>query len=728
MQLKKFQLLAVKSLFEAMDKPARDIILKSPTGSGKTIILTYFMHQYVQSYRNIVFVWLTPGKGNLEEQSKEKMDKYIHAAQTKLLSDVMTGGFEENDNCFINWEKLTKKGNNALKDSERTNFLEHIEHALNAGLHFIVIVDESHQNNTVKADEIIQYFHTDKIIRCSATPKGIKNAEIIEIPEDDVISEGLIKKMLIINENFPQRVEMENATNYLLEQAYAKQRKIRAEFLSAGKDINPLIVVQIPNKSEKLQDDVERWFETQGVTYENGQLAVWLSDMHENLEGIEEINAPSVALIIKQAVATGWDCPRATILVKLRDNMDETFEIQTIGRIRRMPEARHYGKDLLDSCYLYTFDEKFTAGVKLSLGKGALEAATLFLKNEYKGITLTSEQRTMVTDHRNPKKALLSVAKYFEEKFKTGSNKAVNKKRLQAAGFEFSADILCHTLSGETATLDFASADMNTVIITEKLNTHDHGHMYHQKVGKIGMEIGMEYSYMNTIIRKLFDRNFTYSRKILTMEPREVYAFVINNANLLRHTVREAMAAELEQLTLDIDQVSKVLFRIPQSCLFTYDGTAKTQLEMKKNVYQGYLSSAEVRSSSERKFEKFCEKCDAVNWVYKNGDKGNEYLSIVYADNSNKQKNFYPDYIISVNGEVWIVETKGGFDRSGNSQDIDIFTPKKFAVLKDYLERYGLCGGIVRYDEKSEELCICMDSYSEDINSDSWVVLSDILK
>ena len=141
MELKEFQLNAVKSLFEAMDKPVRDIILKSPTGSGKTIILTYFMHQYIQSYPKTVFVWLTPGKGNLEEQSKAKMDKYIHASQTKLLSDVMTAGFEENDSCFINWEKLTKKGNNALKDSERTNFLEHIEHALNDGLRFIIIVD-----------------------------------------------------------------------------------------------------------------------------------------------------------------------------------------------------------------------------------------------------------------------------------------------------------------------------------------------------------------------------------------------------------------------------------------------------------------------------------------------------------------------------------------------------------------------------------------------------------
>ena len=728
MELKEFQLNAVKSLFEAMDKPARDIILKSPTGSGKTIILTYFMHQFIQSFPKTVFVWLTPGKGNLEEQSKAKMDKYIHASQTKLLSDVMTAGFEENDSAFINWEKLTKKGNNALKDSERTNFLEHIQHALDSGLRFVVIVDESHQNNTVKADEIIQYFHTDKIIRCSATPKGIKNAEIIEIAEADVIAEGLIKKLLVINEDFPQTVETENQTGFLLERAYDKQRKLRAAFLSAGKDINPLIVVQIPNKSEVLQDEVERWFETQGVTFENGQLAVWLSDRHENLEGIEENDAKSIAVIIKQAVATGWDCPRAHILVKLRDNMDETFEIQTIGRIRRMPEAKHYNSDLLDSCYLYTLDEKFTAGVKMSLGKGALEAYTIFLKNEYKSITLTSEQRTMVTQTRNPQAALTAVAKYFEKEYHTGGNKAENATRLQTAGFVLDENNVRHTISGETATLDFQAAGMNEIDVTEKLDTHRHGRDYHQKVGKIGLEIGMEYSYMNTIIRKLFDKKFSYSRKILALEPRAVYSFVLNNADRLRHIVREAMAVELAQLQLDLKQVSKSQFHIPQSCLFTFDSTAKTQTEMRKNVYQGYLSSAEVRSSSERKFEKFCENADSVEWVYKNGDKGSEYLSIVYMDNSEKQKNFFPDYIIGVNGEIWIVETKGGFDRSGNSQDIDLYTPKKFAVLKDYLDRYGLKGGIVRYDEKSEELCICMDNYSDDIRDDCWKVLSDIVK
>ena len=727
MELKEFQLNAVKSLFEAMATPARDIILKSPTGSGKTIILTYFMHQYIQSFPKTVFVWLTPGKGNLEEQSKAKMDKYIHASQTKLLSDVMTAGFEENDSCFINWEKLTKKGNNAIKDSERTNFLEHIQHALNDDIRFVIIVDESHQNNTIKADEIIQYFHTDKIIRCSATPKGIAKAEIIEISEEDVIAAGLIKKMLVINQDFPQTIETEDQTAFLLEKALAKQRELRAAFLQNDTDINPLIVIQIPNKSETLQDGVERYLETQGLTYENGQLAVWLSDQHENLEGIDEPNAASAAVIIKQAVATGWDCPRAHILVKLRDNMDETFEMQTIGRIRRMPEAKHYESDLLDSCYLYTFDEKFTAGVKMALDKGALNACTLFLKNEYKAITLTGEQRTMVTSTRNPKKALQAIVAYTQKELGVGTDKTENRTRLQTAGYELSENIVKHTLSGETATLDFVAADMNAIAVTEKLNTHKHGRDYHHEIGKIGMEIGMEYSYMNTIIRKLFDKNFKYSCKILALEPRDVYAFVINNADRLRHLVREAMAYELAQMQFEIQQKSYYRFRIPQSCLFTYNGDAKTQLIMKKNVYQNYLSSAAPRSVPEVKFEKFCEHSDSVEWWYKNGDKGNEYFSIVYVDNSNRQKLFYPDYIISANGELWIIETKGGFDRSGNSQDIDLYTPKKFGVLKAYLDEHGLKGGIVRNDATTDELCICMDHYSDYIGSNDWQVLESVL-
>lgn len=87
---------------------------------------------------------------------------------------------------------------------------------------------------------------------------------------------------------------------------------------------------------------------------------------------------------------------------------------------------------------------------------------------------------------------------------------------------------------------------------------------------------------------------------------------------------------------------------------------------------------------------------------------------------------FYPDYIVSMRGEAWIIETKGGFDKTGNSEDIDIFTAKKFEVLKTYLEKHGLKGGIVRFDKSSEELCICTDNYSDDIHSDSWRLLDEV--
>ncbi len=142
-------------------------------------------------------------------------------------------------------------------------------------------------------------------------------------------------------------------------------------------------------------------------------------------------------------------------------------------------------------------------------------------------------------------------------------------------------------------------------------------------------------------------------------------------------------------------------------------------------MYDGYLASAEPRSASEKKFERFCESCDAVDWVYKNGDKGAEYLSIVYLDSFGKQKSFFPDYILSIRGVLWIIETKGGFDRTGKSEDIDIFSPRKFEVLKHYLGKYGLHGGVVREDKNSFEQCICMAEYNEDIKSDSWKLLSE---
>jgi type III restriction enzyme len=740
-ELLDFQYDAISRLLEVMEKDKTDIVLKSCTGSGKTIILTHFMYEYFKTHSKTVFVWLTPGKGDLEEQSKEKMDKYVHWSQTKLLSDVMTSGFSENDACFINWEKLTKKGNNALKDSERTNFLEYIEKARNEGLVFKIIVDESHQHETIKSSEIISYFKSDKIIRTSATPKEYNDAELIEIDEATVISQGLIKKVLIINEEFTQNIHVKDQINYLLDKALAKQAEIYSQMQSIGKDINPLIIVQIPNKNEDLQNDIVRYFEGKGITYDNQRLAIWLAKEKENLENIEDNSASPVALIIKQAVATGWDCPRAYILVKLRDNMDETFEIQTIGRIRRMPEAEHYENDLLDSCYLYTLDEKFTEGVKLSLGKGALDATKLSLKSEHKKFTLPSQQRSSIPEHMDSLVVLSAIGEYFKKKyniaFYSNNSSAANdktakenKKLLESYGYVFDGEIIASTKQGKIYTLENAQKKfdkLNDLNFITSLDTHKHGRLFHHHVAEIGLKVHLEYDQILTIIRYLFDKKSKYAKKILALELREVYSFTLNNADRLKHDIRSSMSAEIQFTTVRPDKIRNVKFSFPQTLLFTYDSSNKTQLTYTKNVYADYRSSAEPRSAPEKEFEKYLEKTKSVLWYYKNGDKGEEYFSIVYDDSMKKQHLFYPDYVVRVGNETWIIETKGSFSRTGESQDIDAFSAIKFKYLYQYITQNNLKGGFVRKDEKSGELCICTRDYTDDISSNNWQLLSEVI-
>ena len=243
------------------------------------------------------------------------------------------------------------------------------------------------------------------------------------------------------------------------------------------------------------------------------------------------MDAEPIAVIIKQAVATGWDCPRAQILVKLRDNMSEVFEIQTIGRIRRMPEAKHYESDLLDSCYLYTLDEKFTESVKLSLGKGALDAYKMFLKPEYRSFTLISEYKTDVPYPRDAKLSLKVIHNYFEKKYHITSDTAKNKTLLEAHGYSFSEDIIDYTKSGSVSTLSKENiSGLNDISIHEPLNTHKHGKEYHHCVAEIGYKVNLDYNSTNTIMRKLFLNGLRCDSKILKIETRELYSFIINNS------------------------------------------------------------------------------------------------------------------------------------------------------------------------------------------------------
>lgn len=173
------------------------------------------------------------------------------------------------------------------------------------------------------------------------------------------------------------------------------RKAIAGRYKEIGKNIRPLVLIQFPNGQPETIAAVEQKLESMGYTYDNGMVSKWMSEDKKDLpDNLTENDAIPVFLLMKQAISTGWDCPRAKILVKLREGMSESFEIQTIGRIRRMPEAKHYEDDLLDFCYVYTFDEKYKAGLLSNMDK-AYETRRLFLKEKCKTFTLEKEIRDL---------------------------------------------------------------------------------------------------------------------------------------------------------------------------------------------------------------------------------------------------------------------------------------------------------------------------------------------
>lgn len=725
-----FQEKAVMQLLDMTtdSRSKQTIVVKSPTGSGKTIILIGFVDEYLNKVNsNTAIIWLCPGKGDLEEQSRQKMMKVAPHRTTQNLFDALRNGFPAESTTFINWELVTKKGNTAIKDSERKNLYDRIAEAHRSGMDFIVIIDEEHSNNTAKAKDIIDHFSAKSIIRVSATAVENKRYEFYEIDELDVIDEGLITKALYVNEGIEDNMEITDDYDYLLDLADAKRKAIAAryqEVLPEGKVIRPLVLIQFPNGQPETIRAVERKLESMGYTYDNGMVSIWMSEDKRDLpENLTENDAQPVFLLMKQAISTGWDCPRAKILVKLREGMSEQFEIQTIGRIRRMPEAKHYDDDLLDFCYVYTFDEKYKAGLLATMDK-AYETRRLFLKPKCKTFTLEKEYRDLDFDGLCEREVLNRIYDALVEKYHLTSDKQRNRMILAGNGYVIGDEILGQALYGVFVRTDMVAEATSYYGTRKRVDTHKHGMQLLHSTDAIKTAIGLSTGKVKTILERLFRKGGNPKKKLLALNTAEFYAFVINNEHLLRDEFRKITSGMSQQLGLTLEP-KKGVFHIPEQDFFKYDPGVKEEIEYLSNAYQEYTSgyaTSLVRSISEQLFEQYCESRDDIEWVYKNGDTGQQYFSIVYLDALRHQWLFYADYIVmKKDGTVWVIETKGGESR-GKDKNIDPQIENKFNAFKAYAAKHGLHWGFVR--DKDNRLYINNTEFAIDMADDHWKPIS----
>ena len=703
------------------------ITVKAPTGAGKTVILIKYVDEYLKNTDgHTAFVWLCPGKGNLEEQSKDSMENLTPQRDTRNLMYSMLSGFEPGSVTFINWELVTKKGNTALKDSERSNLFEKIAEAHKDGTRFVVIIDEEHMNNTKKADDVIRAFAAKNIIRVSATANKVPHQEFYEIPEDEVINAGLITRAIYVNEGVDESREVENDYDYLLELADEKRKEIAALYKQMKVSIRPLVLVQFPMGQPETIKAVEDKLSSMGYTYDNGMVNIWMSD--EKIVGDDLTNPDGSAafLLMKQAISTGWDCPRAKILVKLREGGSEDFQIQTIGRIRRMPEGKHYGINTLDYCYIYTLDTNYKMGLLSSLDK-AYQVRRLFVKDEAKELTLVKELRDLDFDGLGERETLIKVYEHFKNKYNLGSNKKINRENLEAGGYNFSQEIDSKILQGifkNTEELANGGAD-NRIQIKTTVNTHSHGIYLLHSVDAIKKVTGMQSQKVKSILRRMFSKGKRTKYKFVALGNADFYAFIINNVQRLKMDFKEVTSGlGGVQMSLKLEPKTTT-FTIPDMEIYKYSEVKKRTV-FRLNAYKEYTNEfivGKLRSEPERLFERYCERNENVQWFYKNGDAGQQYLSIVYVDGVGKQWLFYPDYIVHMkDGTDWIIETKGG-EVAGHSKNIDMQVVNKFNAFRNYAQKYHLKWGFVR--DESEDLFINNTEYVEDMADEHWVDISE---
>lgn len=701
------------------------ITVKAPTGAGKTVILIKYVDEYLKNtYKQTAFVWLCPGKGNLEEQSKERMEELSPQIDTRNLMYSMMTGFDAGSVTFINWELVTKKGNTALKDSERSNLFEKIAEAHKDNVEFVVIIDEEHLNNTKKADDVINAFAAKNIIRVSATANKVPHQEFYEISEDEVIDAGLITRAIYVNEGVDERKEIINDYDYLLELADGKRQEIAAAYDLLKIKIRPLVLIQFPMGQPETIKAVEEKLASMGYTYDNGMVNIWMSDEKIISDDLVNLDGSPAFLLMKQAISTGWDCPRAKILVKLREGGSEDFQIQTIGRIRRMPERKHYGIDTLDYCYIYTLDTQYKMGLLTSLDK-AYQVRRLFLKDEAKDFTLTKELRNLDFDGLGERETLEKVYEFFVKTYHLGNDKNVNRGNLEAAGYNFSHEIDNKILQGAFRTTADLADGRDKIKIRTVVNTHTHGIYLLHSVDEIKKVTGMQSQKVKNILRRMFGNGKKRKYNLVKLENSDFYAFVINNVKKLKmdfKSVTSQMGGTQMSFTL---QPKTAPFTIPEMEVYKYS-EVKKRMMFYLNAYRGYTNefcTEKTRSLPERLFERYCENNDKVEWFYKNGDAGQQYLSIVYTDALLKQWLFYPDYIVHMkDGTDWIIETKGG-EQSGHSKNIDMQVGNKFNAFKQYAEKFHLHWGFVR--DETEELFINNTEYYESMQNENWRPLSE---
>ncbi len=717
-EFKKYQEAAIVELKQVANKLLdgdgnKICIFKSPTGSGKTLMMAEFLKRLIDSRidgKQFSFIWIAVNK--LHDQSRNSLKKYYDQFGVGLkccyFEDLDERKIGDNEILFLNWASINKKDNIYVRDNERDNNLSAIvSRTKDEGRIIILIIDESHRNaETEKSKELIDAIGPKVTIEVSATPQLNNANKIVDVDLKDVKDEGMIKKEIVINPGFEdykldKKLADKTADQMVIEAALKKRVELAKKYHDEGANVNPLVLIQIPDSHQGLidkKDTVIHLLGKYGITTENGRLAIYLSDKDDkiNLENIEKNENDVQVMIFKQAIAVGWDCPRAAILVLFREWKSMVFSIQTIGRIMRMPEHRHYKSTELNLGYVFT--SLSNIGIAEDIAKEYITVSEGIRRDDYRNIDLTSYHSKRFREETRLSADFVPL--FFRATEELGLKEKISRKhsivdtKLIASGVIVDVDKKTKSIE-KKGTLDIPKNKVELQIAFDWFAR--------ENLAPFAPEL-RSIKRINDSLYRFFDKEFKMGVEdwtkiqgiVLADENRQAFVDAINRAKELYQD--EVGRGKREILENDDP------WNVPE--LINYD-LSFVKKKYKKSIIQPHHAKAkgddslphfEEDSDVELAFIEYLEKAKRVKWWFKNGKQDATYFAVPYVENG-VGKLFYVDFIVMLaDGKIGLFDTKGGvFAKDAKDRAEGLF---KYIQTENKKDK-KLFGGIVIKEKNS---------------------------
>lgn len=336
-------------------------LLRAPTGSGKTFILSRCLGD-VSAHRPVVWFWFVPFTSLIQQTLNTLVTNARDLAPVQLGQGInqlpQAGQVLISTLQGVSRQALRRHSYDAGGGESLRTLAEFVGLCHGYNLEIGLVVDEAHiaLDEQTEFGQFVQWLNPRYITLSSATPRnqrinqflasaGRSSFETFNVSRDDVVQARLNKAYVeaVIYQLRESTATVADLERTVLRQAWRRNQHLQSLLDSRGIDLTPLLLVQVDNGAGTVEKAERDLVELCGVNPRT--IGKHASDTPDPQMMDQIANDPTIrVLIFKQSAGTGFDAPRAFVLASLKSVSDPDFAMQFIGRVMRVsaPIRSHF--------------------------------------------------------------------------------------------------------------------------------------------------------------------------------------------------------------------------------------------------------------------------------------------------------------------------------------------------------------------------------------------------